>query len=132
MGNEILSFGWCFEIPRFPFLLLVTVSVGIWEFIDFCKWCSWLLLILLVLSDGLVEGGNIVHDYEDAPNRPGCENNFVFVVFWDPGLVFSCEILVGVLSFLVLFLWLELKEGWRIEVFYFLFFMRLWIWSIIF
>jgi len=46
---------------------------------DLHKWCCWFLLVLVILSAGLVEGGDIVHDDEDAPKRPGCENNFVLV-----------------------------------------------------
>ena len=69
-----------FQIPRFPFLLLIPVCVGFWEFMDLSKWCSWLLLVLWVLSARLVEGGGIIHDDEDAPNLPECEINFVLIV----------------------------------------------------
>ncbi|RWR72209.1 signal peptide peptidase-like protein 4 [Cinnamomum micranthum f. kanehirae] len=46
---------------------------------DLRKWSCWSLLVLVILSAGIVEGGDIVHDDEDAPKRPGCENNFVLV-----------------------------------------------------
>lgn len=37
-------------------------------------------LILLVSKPSSVTAGDIVHDDDSAPKKPGCENNFVLVI----------------------------------------------------
>lgn len=37
------------------------------------------VLILLVYASCSVKAGDIVHDDEKAPKKPGCENDFVLV-----------------------------------------------------
>ncbi|XP_077241914.1 SIGNAL PEPTIDE PEPTIDASE-LIKE 2 [Tasmannia lanceolata] len=39
----------------------------------------WVLLLLLISILCVVNGGDIVHDDDSAPKRPGCDNNFVLV-----------------------------------------------------
>ena len=40
---------------------------------------SVLALISLVCHDCTVRAGDIVHDDDSAPKKPGCENDFVLV-----------------------------------------------------
>ena len=37
------------------------------------------VVVLLVCSSCSVRAGDIVHDDENAPKKPGCENDFVLV-----------------------------------------------------
>lgn len=39
----------------------------------------WAALAVVLLSSSLVFAGDIVHQDDIAPKRPGCENNFVLV-----------------------------------------------------
>ncbi|KAG5626709.1 hypothetical protein H5410_011927 [Solanum commersonii] len=43
-----------------------------------CSICA-VFVVVLVLCTGLVSGGDIVHQDDIAPSRPGCSNNFVLV-----------------------------------------------------
>ncbi|TQD68547.1 hypothetical protein C1H46_045920 [Malus baccata] len=38
------------------------------------------LTVLLVCNPSSVTAGDIVHDDDSAPKKPGCENNFVLVI----------------------------------------------------
>ncbi|KAK6117051.1 hypothetical protein DH2020_049194 [Rehmannia glutinosa] len=50
------------------------------DFQRFCSFiCLWAALLVLLTSPGRVTAGDIVHDDDLAPKKPGCENDFVLV-----------------------------------------------------
>lgn len=48
---------------------------------DFQRICLWAALLLFLSNYGGVWAGDIVHDDDLAPKKPGCENDFVLVNF---------------------------------------------------
>lgn len=46
---------------------------------DFQRICLWAALLLFISNYGGVGAGDIVHDDDMAPKKPGCENDFVLV-----------------------------------------------------
>lgn len=44
-----------------------------------CLWAA--LLVFLSSCGGRVRAGDIVHDDDLAPKKPGCENDFVLVIY---------------------------------------------------
>lgn len=51
---------------------------------DFQRICLWAALasLLFFSNYGGVRAGDIVHDDNLAPKKPGCENDFVLVIFF--------------------------------------------------
>lgn len=48
---------------------------------DFRRICLWAALLIFISNCGGVGAGDIVHDDDMAPKKPGCENDFVLVNF---------------------------------------------------
>lgn len=46
---------------------------------DFPRFCLWAAFLVFLSSCGGVRAGDIVHDDDLAPKKPGCENDFVLV-----------------------------------------------------
>lgn len=62
--------------------------------------CFALVLVVIVLFSSQVFAGDIVHQDDVAPKKPGCENNFVLVkslfflfLFLDSFFIFSVNFL---------------------------------------
>lgn len=56
---------------------------------DFQRICLWAALLLFISNYGGVGAGDIVHDDNLAPKKPGCENDFVLVI--SQFCFFSCK-----------------------------------------
>lgn len=54
---------------------------GITDHMDFQRICLWAALLLFLRNYDGVWAGDIVHDDDLAPKKPGCENDFVLVNF---------------------------------------------------
>lgn len=66
-------------------VFFLIIILGLLNFMELKKLdCSIfaVFVVVVVLCTGLVSGGDIVHQDDIAPSRPGCNNNFVLVIFW--------------------------------------------------
>lgn len=50
-------------------------------FVRFCSLiCVYAIIVVVFSSPAKVTAGDIVHDDDSAPKKPGCENDFVLVL----------------------------------------------------
>lgn len=79
---------------------------------DFPRFCLWAAFLVFLSSCGGVRAGDIVHDDDLAPKKPGCENDFVLVNYVIASfLAYLLDIYCGISLGVLFNLWFKVRKG---------------------